>query len=152
MRVLTTTPSLLSPQVARRFRDWLRALAGAFPIGTPKAHLFGARSHGNELLPWYNASQLSWLVDASGKRLVTDVFKLEELEERWPQLQGAVCGLASTPYGDPAATSRRNPSKHRHYSYYYDEETRKIVEAYAAADFAAFNYTFERSETESGAP
>ena len=101
--------------------------------------------------PWYNASQLSWLVDASGTRLVTDVIKLEELEERWPQLQRAVCGLASTPYGDPAATSRRNPSKHRHYSYYYDEETRKIVEAYAAADFAAFNYTFERSETEKDA-
>ena len=60
------------PAVARRFQAWIKRLAAAFPVGTPHAHPFGARSHGNERDPWYNASQHSWLVDASGRTLVRD--------------------------------------------------------------------------------
>jgi len=130
-------------QVATKFRSWIRTLADAFPLGTARAHLFGARSHGNELDPWYNASQLSWLVDQSGNLLVDEVVRLEELRARWPRLQKAICGLGATPYNaDPQATARRNPSHHEHYSYYYDEPTRRIVEGFMAADLVAFNYTF----------
>jgi len=130
-------------QVAVKFRVWIHALADAFPAGTPQAHLFGSRSHGNELDSWFNASQISWLVDADGRQLVKEVIKLEELKEHWPKLQRAICGLAKVPYADPTAEARRNPSRHEHYSYYYDEHTRQIVGAYAAADLAAFGYTFE---------
>ena len=35
----------------------------------------------------YNASQLSWLIDGSGRTLVNCVIKLEELEAMWPVLQ-----------------------------------------------------------------
>lgn len=132
------------PKVAIEFRQWISRLAHAFPVGSQSAHLFGSRSHGNEIDPWFNASQLSWLVDAEGRMLVRDVIKLEELEKRWPHLQRSICGLRGVAYGtDPTATARRNPSAHKHYSYYYDEVARRIVERYVAADLQAFGYKFE---------
>lgn len=130
-------------QVALKFRKWVQDMAAAFPVGTAKQHLFGARSHGNEYDPWYNASQISWLIDVNGRRLVDDVIRLEEFEARWPLLQSRICSLAPISYGQATALARRNPSKHEHYSYYYDEPTRAIVTSYMAADLAAFNYTFE---------
>ena len=130
-------------QTVLRFRAWIKALAAAFPVGTPSAHLFGSRSHGNERDAWFNASQLSWLVDADGSMLVHRVIKLEELEREWPSLQAQICGLARTAYADDGADARRNPSSHAHYSVYYDEETRRILEAYVHPDLAAFGYTFE---------
>ena len=39
-------------EAVRRFRVWIRAMRGAFPPGHKDAHLFGARSHGNERDPW----------------------------------------------------------------------------------------------------
>ena len=84
------------------------------------------------------------LVVGSGRMLVRDVIKLEELEKRWPHLQRSICGLRGVAYGtDPTATARRNPSAHKHYSYYYDEVARRIVERYVAADLQAFGYKFE---------
>ena len=117
-------------------------MRAAFPPGTKDAHLFGSRSHGNERDPWFNASQLSWLVDASGRLLVQTVIKLEELEQRWPELQRQICGFAHTPYAEDAEL-RRNPSSHSHYSTYYDDATRRIVESYVASDLQAFGYRFE---------
>lgn len=128
-------------QVAARFKEWIKALAAAFPLGTPKAHLFGARSHGNEYHKWYNASQTSWLVDGHGKLLVKKVIRLEDLNAEWPALQKAVCGLQRA---SVSSTTRRNPSSHEHYSFYYDDETRRIVEAYSAPDFARFGYKFDK--------
>jgi hypothetical protein len=130
-------------QAVRRFREWIRAMAHEFPPGSKDEHLFGARSHGNERDSWFNASQVSWLVDGRGQLLVKEVIKLEELEAKWPKLQTAVCGLARTNYDD-GVDERRNPSHHAHYSEYYDDETRRTVESYMASDLAAFGYTFER--------
>ena len=76
------------------------------------------------------------------------MIRLEDLEAKWPTLQAAICGLRGVAYGtDPTAAARRNPSKHRHYSFYYDEESRRIVEAHTAPDLQAFGYTFERAPT-----
>jgi hypothetical protein len=130
-------------QSIAKFRTWIAALAKRFPSNTREAHLFGSRSHGNERDAWFNASQLSWLVDESGKVLVHDVIKLEELESSWPKLQRHICGLAHSPYASDADV-RRNPSSHAHYSEYYDEPTKRLVDAYVAADLRAFGYTFER--------
>ena len=68
-------------------------MGAAFPPGHKEQHLFGARFHGNERDAWYNASQISWFVDAQGTLLVDDVFKLEELEAHWPTLQQKICAL-----------------------------------------------------------
>ena len=126
-----------------KFRKWIRDMHTAFPPTTRSAHLFGSRSHGNEIDPWFNASQLSWLVDGSGKLLVNEVIKLEELESAWPKLQSKICGFGSSKYGEDAEL-RRNPSSHGHYSEYYDESTKRMVEAYVAPDLKAFGYVFEQ--------
>lgn len=132
------------------FRLWVRQMRSAFPPDSKDAHLFGARSHGNELDGWFNASQISWLVDQRGELLVNKVIKLEELQSRWPELQASICGLAQTPYADQLDL-RRNPSSHAHYSLYYDAETRRIVDEYMSADLASFGYTFEPPPSEAHA-
>ena len=38
----------------------------------------------------------------------------------------------------------KNPSVHKHYSYYYDASTRDLVAQYMGADIAMFGYKFER--------
>ena len=115
-----------------------------------RAHFFfGARSHGNELDRWFNASQISWLVDGAGKLLVKDVIKLEELEAAWPRLQARICGFAHTPYAADAGL-RRNPSSHGHYSEYYDAATRRIVDEYMGVDLRVFGYKFEQAPPEAG--
>ena len=92
-------------------------------------------------------------MDGHGKLLVKDVIKLEDLQRSWPVLQGQICGLSSKRFEDDADL-RRNPSTHAHYSIYYDDQTRKIVEAYVAADLKAFGYTFEdqRSSNDAQTP
>jgi len=133
-------------ELGARFRTWIRALSAAYPPATKSQHLFGARSHGNELDTWFNSSQHSWLVDGSGQLLVHKVIKLEELRTSWGELQASICGLKAISYEQASggsSGSRRNPSHHLHYSHYYDEPTRRIVEAYVGADLAAFGYTFE---------
>lgn len=134
-------------ELGTRFRAWIYALSAAYPPATKNQHLFGARSHGNELDTWFNASQHSWLVDGAGQLLVHKVVKLEELRSSWAELQASICGLKTISYEQAtggASGTRRNPSHHLHYSHYYDEPTRRIVEAYVGADLAAFGYTFER--------
>ena len=130
-----------------KFRAWIRAMGTKFPPGSKDAHLFGARSHGNEIDPWFNASQLSWLVDASGRVLVKEVIKLEDLEASWPKLQRGICGFAREAYADEAEL-KRNPSSHGHYSEYYDDETRRLVEEYMEADLRTFGYRFEKAAAE----
>jgi len=124
-----------------RFRKWLADIAAHFPPGSTDQHFFGAKSHGNERDPWYNASQISWMVDSSGSLLVDDVFKLEELEAHWPVLQRRICSLANVPYN--AGGPKRNPSPHGHYSLYYDNFTRGLVAKYMQADLDHFGYQFE---------
>ena len=128
-------------EAAARFRKWLADMRAAFPPGSRDQHLFGARSHGNEADSWYNASQLSWFVDARGTQLVNDVFKLEELETHWPTLRRRICGLSRVSYSDGGL--RRNPSSHVHYSRYYDDESRRTVAEYMAVDLDRFGYRFE---------
>ena len=69
---------------------------------------------------------------------------VEELESQWPTLQRSVCGLAQAPYAADLGL-RTNPSRHAHYSTYYDEPTRRILDAYMGADLRAFGYRFERA-------
>ena len=74
-----------------------------------------------------------------------------QLERRWPALQRAICGLAHSPYSEDVEL-RKNPSRHAHYSAYYDEASRKLVDTYMGADLAAFGYTFEAAESPTWVP
>jgi hypothetical protein len=140
-------PWLNDPVVARaRFREWIIAMPATFPPGHANQYLFGSKSHGNNHDAWFNASQISWMVDEAGSLLVDDVFKLEELSSAWPVLQSKICGLQRMSYQEATTSIRRNPSSHGHYSLYYDDRTRKIVGDYMRADLDAFGYKFELAE------
>jgi hypothetical protein len=77
------------------FRKWMKRLDDAFPTGHPDNYLFGSMAHGNDESPWFNASQLSWMVDRSGQVLVDKVIKLEELTDQWSQLTTDLCAPAT---------------------------------------------------------
>jgi len=147
-RVLPIAGDWLSDpaKVRDEFRKWIRDIRAVFPPGHPKQYLFGSRSHGNDRDAWFNASQISWLVDARGKVLVEDIFKLEELEDKWPTLQRKICGLSTVSYAQAMALARRNPSSHKSHEFYYDEPTSRIVEEYMEADIRYFGYTLESTK------
>lgn len=127
------------------FRAWVRHVRQLHPPDRPGAwHFTSASGHGNEQARGYNASQLSWLVGEDGVLLVDRVYKLEELEGRWAELQGHVCGLRGTTYREalhhPAVVALDHPSKHAPFADYYDEPTSQIVGEYMAADIERFGY------------
>ena len=65
---------------------------------------------------------------------------------RGPSVFGLLDEECRTPNGSDAkyvAKMHDQLSSHAHYSEYYDEKTRRIVEAYVGADLRAFGYTFE---------
>ena len=128
------------------FRSWIRHARRTHPPHAPDAWKFTTGdAHGNEQVRGFNASQTSWLVDEQGQLLVDDVFRLEDLERRWPELQARVCGLRATGYtvarDHPLVRAMDHPSKHRPFAEYYDEETSRIVAEYMAADIRRFGYT-----------
>ena len=75
---------------------------------------------------------------------MSDVYRLEDLEARWAELQQRVCGLRGVSYRTtrehPAVRAMDHPSKHVPYAQYYDDETSKIVAEYMDADIRAFGY------------
>lgn len=127
------------------FRSWIRHARQAHPPHAPDAWKFTTGdAHGNEQARSFNASQTSWLVDGAGRLAVSAVYKLEELEQRWPELQARVCGLRGVPYAtardDPRVRAMDHPSKHAPFATYYDAETRAIVGEYMEADVRRFGY------------
>ena len=121
-----------------KFREWMHQLDENFPVGHPKNYLFGSMAHGNDENSWYNASQLSWMVDGIGELMVEKVVKLEELSTEWENLMHNMCT-------DKIPLSHANPSKHTHYSAYYDAAAQDVVARHMAADIKQFGYRFEKA-------
>ena len=127
------------------FRAWVRHFRRTHPPTAPAAWRFTTGdAHGNEHAAGFNASQLSWLVDAHGALLVDAVYKLEELELRWAELQARVCGLRGhsyrATYDHPLVRAMDHSSRHAPFAAYYDEETSRIVGEYMAPDVRRFGY------------
>jgi len=127
------------------FRAWIRHVSTAHPPDRPGAWRFTtAEGHGNEQARGFNASQLSWLVDEDGRLLVDRVYKLEELEAHWPELQERVCGLRALSYREalnhPTVKAMDHASKHAPFADYYDVHTSRLVTQYMAADILRFGY------------
>src|SRR5215469_1591210 len=79
--------------------------------------------------------QLDW-ISISGKIVVDRILQMENLQEGFAELRGAL-GLPSR------EVPCRNWRWHRHYSYYYNESTRRLVEEYYAKDIETFGYRFD---------
>merc|ERR1711871_89473 len=117
-------------RVAEEFRQWLQRLYEAYPPGSSEEYLFGSLPHGNEVTAHFNASQVSWLVSDKGELLVDDVVRLEDLTREWPRISAKLC------LDDDQAVSKINSNSHRHYSFYYDDASSRILQRYMAADIA----------------
>jgi hypothetical protein len=79
-----------------------------------------------------------FICDVHGVPLVEDVLRFEELHESLP----AYLSSLGVPVGSNELP-RMNPShERRHYRDYYDDETRRHVEALFAYEFERFGYAF----------
>ena len=128
------------------FRRWVRFAYTMHPPNSTDAWRFTSVSgHGNEQSRGFNASQLSWLVDEQGNLLVNKIYKLEDLEGRWAELQAHVCGLQPVSYNEtrnhPVIKLLDHPSCHSPYTEYYDAETSAIVAEFMAPDIQHFEYS-----------
>ena len=79
--------------------------------------------------------QKLYITDEKGDLLVDFVGRFENLEEDWKK----ICRKA----GIRAALPRINTSSHKHYSFYYNRKTRRVIEDSFRDDIEMFGYTFE---------
>lgn len=76
------------------------------------------------------------ITDSSGKVLVDHVARFERLPVEWRQICAKIGRHEPLPH--------THKSIHRHYSYYFDEATRCLVDEVCRQDIELFNYHFSR--------
>jgi hypothetical protein len=79
--------------------------------------------------------QYKFICDENGGSMVDFVGRFERLAEDFDE----VCRRAGL---EPRRLPHKKKSKHRHYTEYYDDETRKIVAEFYARDIEKFGYRF----------
>lgn len=104
---------------------------------------FDMLTEGNRSLADTNNSQWDWVTGDDNIMITVDyVAKVEELNHGvWKNIcQGVEIDYQPLP--------RFNSTTHKHYSQYYNKETKEIVAKRYAKDIAAFGYEFEDQEAE----
>ena len=86
-------------------------------------------------IEWWN--QIDIISDAAGEKLVDYILRFEHLEEMWNKMFEELGHK-------PPKLPKKNVSKHKHYSEYYDYETREFVGKLFERDIKVFGYEFER--------
>ncbi len=100
------------------FKDWLKK-----------------RQEDRFFMNFLGAPQLDWLTDSNGGLLVEFVARLETIKTDWKHIREKLGVTTDIP--------RLNNSRHGHYSEYYDDETRAMVEEAYRKDIDFFQYGFE---------
>ena len=114
----------------RSFQEWLEAVLSD-PFRYDQAKWGAQVSQG--IHRW--SPQVDW-ISMNGKIAVDRVLRMENLQEDFAELR-RILGLPSR------ALPCRNWKFHWHYSYYYVESTKRLVENYYAKDIESFGYRFD---------
>jgi len=102
------------------------------PTGTRENVSRNSKSCSESPLP---APQLSWVQDKNKKIIVDFIGRFEKLEEDY----ATVCNKIGIPV---PKLPHANKSQHKHYTEYYDDETREIITEAYKEDVEYFDYEF----------
>jgi len=130
--------SMTDDEKIEAFTEWIVKLYDTFPPGSPEHYRFGAAGHGNEVYDTFGASQTSWNVDANGKMVTKDFYKLEELSKDISVLANKIPCLKNGPLD---MAKKNKTSKYPDFMLFAkDERTKKIINEVFADDFKIFGY------------
>jgi len=122
------------------FEEYVRDENNEFFLDTKRyAKSFpGRRVHLEKIMKKYSPfeNQLDWITDENGKVLINFIGRFENLDRDFK----TICQKIGIP---PVSLKHTNKSKHKHYSKYYNKETRKIIAEKYCRDIEYFGYKFK---------